>query len=65
MCDALQQNRAQVAQESTPLNKPAVADDARAYMPVDGLNMTLCQMKSCKSVENKCFDQKFDINHYI
>ena len=53
--------------ESTPLNKLAVADDARAYIPVDGLNMTLCQMKSCKSVENKFFDQKKknDINHNI
>ena len=57
MCDALQQNRAQVAQESTPLIKLAVADDARAYMPVD--------VFSCKSVENKCFDKKIDINHNI
>ena len=31
------------ATESTPLNKLAVVDDARAYMPVNRLNMTLCQ----------------------
>ena len=29
------------------------------------INRIFCQMKKCKSVENKCFEIKFDINHTI
>ena len=46
------------ASESTPLNKLAVADDARANMPVDGLNMTLAKWRVAKVLKTSVLTKK-------